>query len=106
MSAEYFDETVYQRALASGESEKSARARATVEYGTGKVLSKTPQASEVSKEPHPIAVDPVSTEKQYLSHSDFFWQEFFNLLRWVIGAAVIIIIAILITSPKPVLPCC
>lgn len=102
---EYFDEAVYQRALASGESEKSARSRATIMRND--VKSKLPVQDTSQKVPVEVNdTDDIPYKPRMRTLSEYVWAELFLLLRWVVAAVVIIVIAILITSPHGVPPTC
>lgn len=98
-----FDETIYQRALAAGESDKSARAKATTQYGPVASPEIKSAPSEIKSAPSEVKCEHAGGH--YLTKSEYIWGEFFLLLRWVVAAAVIITIVIVVTAPQ-VAPSC
>ncbi len=75
---------VYESALASGETEKSARAKAEgyPEY----------EVTQMDKEPVKLGI------KTKMEKTDSYWKEYFITLRWVIGAILVAFVAWLIFS--------
>ena len=94
-----FDDAIYQRALAAGETEKSARARATIPVTSPSetVSSASPEIKPETKTEH--------AGGHYLTKSEYIWGEFFLFLRWVVAAVVIVLIVLAFTAPQ-VAPSC
>jgi hypothetical protein len=81
---------VYESALASGETDKSARAKAEgyPDYPMDEHSSKNEDYPEYE-------VTQIEKEKH---RTDTYWKEYFITLRWIIGALLIAFVAWLIFS--------
>ena len=116
---EEIDENIYQRALAAGESEKSARNKALrhLQGRTGLHREDRLPEREARGVQKPCVRErddgdgegdggrggPMIKEffpKPSGTGSELFWSELFLFLRWVVGAIVVVLITWMLTAPK------